>query len=82
MYITFFLISFNNNINFEPCLSSKDVKLDFPMVILLDGNSKIGAHVWSYFICSRQLIRSREVTDCFHIFSFTRAKHVLSYYLI
>ena len=36
------------------------------MVLILDGNSEIGAHVWSnlcYLICLRHLIRSKTVTN-------------------
>ena len=36
------------------------------MVLIIDGNSEIGAHVWSYFgylICERLLFRSRVVAN-------------------
>ena len=58
--------------------------------IILDGNSKIGAHVrrnLSYLICLRHLIGSRAVTYRIfflwkYLFSSIRSQHVLSYYLI
>ena len=60
------------------------------MVIILDGNSGIGAHVGNnlcYSICFRHFIRSKAVTNRIFfprkdIFSFMRAQHVLSYHLI
>ena len=60
------------------------------MVLLLDGHSEIGAHVRChicYFICLRNLKRSRAVTNRILIlrkdlFSFMRAQHALRYHLI
>ena len=37
--------------------------LAFIMVFMLDGNLEIGAHGWSYLICSRHLFRSKTVTN-------------------
>ena len=51
------------------------------MVLVLDGNSKIGAHVRGklyYFICLRHLIRSREVIN--RIFPRHIFLYVLCYY--
>ena len=61
------------------------------MVLILDGNLEIDAHVWrdlGYLICLRHFIRSRSVTskNCFFsrkdIFSFLRKHHFLSNHLI
>ena len=60
------------------------------MVLKLDGNSEIGANVWSYLgylICLRHLIRWRAVTNLFFFlrkypFSFMRVQRVLIYHLI
>ena len=57
------------------------------MVLILDGNSEIGAHVRSelyYLICLGHLIRSRAVTNLLrtYLFSLMRAPNVLSYHLI
>ena len=64
---------------------------NFVMVLILNFNSVIGAHVRSticYLICLRHLIRSRTVTNrqdnCFRqdLSSFMHAHHALSYHLI
>ena len=60
------------------------------MVLILDGNSVIDAHVRSnrfYLICLRHFISSRTVTNRFFflrkdLLSFMRAQHVLTYHLI
>ena len=60
------------------------------MLLKLDGNSKIGAHVSSnlcYFICLSNLIISRTVKSRIFFsgkiyFFFMLAQHVLSYHLI
>ena len=62
----------------EKCYPDK--KFDFDrltmtsatMVLILDGNSEIGAHVWSnfcYFICVRHSIKSRVVINRIGYFS-------------
>ena len=41
-----------------------------PMVLILDGNSEIGAHVrykLSYFFCLRRFIRLKAVKSCFFL---------------
>ena len=61
----------------------------FFMVLILDGNSEIGAHIRRnicYLICLMHLIRSKAVTNQFfppkRFFSLFRAQHVMSYHLI
>ena len=57
------------------------------MVFILDGNSEIGAHVWSKFrnlICPRHFFISRALTNLIfffkiELFSVLSAQHVLSY---
>ena len=57
------------------------------MVLILVGNSEIGAHVlWSklcYLICLRHLIRSRAIANRIFFLrkDFMRAHHVMSYHL-
>ena len=63
---------------------------DIPLVLNLDGNLEIGAHVrfnLGYLICLRRLIGSRAVTNRIFgrrkdLFSFMHAQPVLSYHLI
>ena len=53
---------FNSEKNFLP--SGKVLKP--PMVLILDGNSEIGAHVksnLSYLFCIRHLIKRKELTN-------------------
>ena len=55
------------------------------MVLILDGNSDIGAHVKSnlwYLIGLKHLIRSHIFSQQEKLFSFMRAQHVQSYKLI
>ena len=55
----------------------------FFMVLILDSNSKIGAHVLNnlcYLICLKHLIRSRAERNWKNLFSFMRAQRVLSYH--
>ena len=60
------------------------------MVLILDGNSEIGAHVGSnicYLICLRHLIRSRVVSNSIYflekdLISLMLAQDVLSYHVI
>ena len=67
-----------------------DHACNYHMVLVLDGNSEISAHVWSnlcYLTCSRHLVRSRAVTNRIFflrkgLFSFMRAQHDLRYHLI
>ena len=61
----------------------------FGLTMVLDGNSDIGAHVYSnlfYLICFRHLIWPRAVTNRIfsskNLFFFMRAQHVLSHHLI
>ena len=52
---------------------------------ILDGLSEIGSHIRSnlcYLTCIRRLIRSSAVTDRKDVFSFMRAQHDMSYYLL
>ena len=60
-------------------------------MLILEGNSEIGAHdVWSdldYLICLRRLFRSRADINLIlfskkDIISFISAQHVLSYHII
>ena len=56
------------------------------MVLVLDGNSEIGAHV-CYLICLRHLIQVQEQSKIGFfllkdLFSLMRAQHVLSTHLI
>ena len=62
------------------------------LVVILDGYSEKGVHmVWrviGYLICLKHLFRSAVVKNLIFFsadktaFSFIRARHVLSYYLI
>ena len=52
------------------------------MVLILDGNSEVVAHIKNnlcHLICLRHLIESSHKSDTF--FFFMRAQHVLSYHL-
>ena len=58
--------------------------LDYPMVLLLEGNSERGAHVRSN-ICLRRLISTKGVTN--RIFfsrkdRFFLPRHIMSYHLV
>jgi len=57
------------------------------MVLILNGNSEIGADVWidlGYLICPRHLFKLRAVTDMKYFFSEETycAQHVLRYHLM
>ena len=64
-------------------------ELNYIMILIFDGSSEIGAHIRSdfcYMIVLRHSNRSSAVTGLNYslkdLFSFIRAQHILSYYLI
>ena len=68
----YYFHTFSQNLPFFPCLftlSNSTYASTLPptlSMVLIDGNSEIGAHVRSnlcYLICLRHLIRSRAVTN-------------------
>ena len=61
-----------------------------PMVLILDGSTEKGAHLWTtpgylislIYLCSLTAVTSLIFFSRKYFFSFIRAQHVLSYHLI